>query len=354
MYRIISIYLSFCITFILLRFRLNTTYIYCNNMSGHDSGPNRLSVHDWNRLREKILDRDDHRCVNCDGVNSLEVHHIVPLSKGGSNVASNLCTLCNDCHNKAHGKRPWSADNWTNNVENTTQLILGIDEMKSLIRSTMPPLNRVVLTTLAKTGIGNGELCNLNLSDVKLMQPEVNDSYDGAFATRGPDFPHFIIRISDTNTEFAGRRERVAETLIPIDREMKHLLFSWLAVRPSSVPSDDRGGLFLSTARTWGQRLNLSKVHSIVKKNAKREGYYKKGAGEKQNLTSFNFRLIFQEHFPPDGNVREYILGRLSEPPASHQQIADFYFDNIFSLDPQYPVNLDHLFWNLFFPFLPT
>ena len=160
-------------------------------MPGQESGESRMSVNDWNSLREKIIDRDGNRCRNCDDVNSLEVHHVVPLNNGGTNEASNLCTLCNDCHNKAHGKRPWSANNRNENVVNPTQLILGMDEMRSLIRSTNPPLHRVVLTTLAKTGIGVGELCNLNLSDVKIMQPEVNDSYGGAFATRGPDFPHF-------------------------------------------------------------------------------------------------------------------------------------------------------------------
>lgn len=35
-------------------------------------------------------------------VKGVEVHHIVPLSKGGRTVLSNLLHLCLDCHNRRH------------------------------------------------------------------------------------------------------------------------------------------------------------------------------------------------------------------------------------------------------------
>lgn len=31
-----------------------------------------------------------------------EVHHIVPVSKGGTNEWSNLMSLCRSCHTKIH------------------------------------------------------------------------------------------------------------------------------------------------------------------------------------------------------------------------------------------------------------
>ncbi len=34
------------------------------------------------------------------------VHHLVPLSKGGDNRASNGALLCTDCHKRAHGANP--------------------------------------------------------------------------------------------------------------------------------------------------------------------------------------------------------------------------------------------------------
>ena len=55
-----------------------------------------------NRLRTKILDRDNYTCQMCgrtpaDGV-VLHVDHIFPVSKGGTNDEDNLQTLCRDCN----------------------------------------------------------------------------------------------------------------------------------------------------------------------------------------------------------------------------------------------------------------
>jgi 5-methylcytosine-specific restriction endonuclease McrA len=53
-------------------------------------------------LRFQILKRDNYRCQMCgvtakDGT-TLEIDHITPVSKGGSNDASNLQALCRDCN----------------------------------------------------------------------------------------------------------------------------------------------------------------------------------------------------------------------------------------------------------------
>lgn len=55
--------------------------------------------------RDNILERDDYKCRNCDEESSLEVHHIIPISQGGTKSDNNLCTLCKDCHfSIAHGE----------------------------------------------------------------------------------------------------------------------------------------------------------------------------------------------------------------------------------------------------------
>lgn len=63
----------------------------------------------WN-LREYILYRDGHKCQNPNCKNKskdqiLEIHHIKYKSEGGTNVPSNLITLCNKCHTSPNHKK---------------------------------------------------------------------------------------------------------------------------------------------------------------------------------------------------------------------------------------------------------
>lgn len=57
---------------------------------------------DWDIIRIQVLMRDDYRCGNCGSTKNLHVHHIVPLSRGGTNQLSNLRTICEECHKKIH------------------------------------------------------------------------------------------------------------------------------------------------------------------------------------------------------------------------------------------------------------
>jgi 5-methylcytosine-specific restriction endonuclease McrA len=56
----------------------------------------------WNLIRREVLKRDEYKCVLCSGTHSLQVHHIIPISKGGINALSNLETVCRDCHEEIH------------------------------------------------------------------------------------------------------------------------------------------------------------------------------------------------------------------------------------------------------------
>lgn len=56
----------------------------------------------WSEIRQEVLERDEYRCGNCGSTDNLHVHHIVPLSLGGSNLPSNLRTLCKSCHQRLH------------------------------------------------------------------------------------------------------------------------------------------------------------------------------------------------------------------------------------------------------------
>ncbi|QHJ85070.1 MAG: HNH nuclease [Bacteriophage sp.] len=53
--------------------------------------------------KAKVLDRDSHQCQHCKTTKgTMEVHHIVFRSQGGSDKEDNLITLCHDCHYKLH------------------------------------------------------------------------------------------------------------------------------------------------------------------------------------------------------------------------------------------------------------
>ncbi len=55
-------------------------------------------------VRRAVLSRDRHRCraVGCGNPRFLEIHHIVPRERGGSNRPDNLITLCSRCHRQWH------------------------------------------------------------------------------------------------------------------------------------------------------------------------------------------------------------------------------------------------------------
>ena len=58
-----------------------------------------------------MLLRDGYQCQACGAVvhgKAAHVDHIVPKSKGGSDLASNLQVLCLSCHSRKEG---WRAAN---------------------------------------------------------------------------------------------------------------------------------------------------------------------------------------------------------------------------------------------------
>ena len=62
--------------------------------------------HQAHSLRKQVLERHDHRCFCC-GVpenqkERLQLHHILPIARGGMSTLDNLIPLCPSCHAKIH------------------------------------------------------------------------------------------------------------------------------------------------------------------------------------------------------------------------------------------------------------
>lgn len=55
-------------------------------------------------LRQETLERDDYECVVCGSRRRLEADHILPVSRGGTDVLSNMQTLCKTCNTSKGAK----------------------------------------------------------------------------------------------------------------------------------------------------------------------------------------------------------------------------------------------------------
>jgi hypothetical protein len=64
---------------------------------------NRCVTAEWRALREYVLDRDSGLCQYC-GQAATCVDHIVPWSKGGPDLPSNLVGACTRCNSRANAR----------------------------------------------------------------------------------------------------------------------------------------------------------------------------------------------------------------------------------------------------------
>jgi len=77
----------------------------CDARIAEPGKPNKATIPPGTRRR--VLARDQHRCQapGCRHTRFLEIHHLTPRSRGGTNAEENLITLCNSCHRLKHGHR---------------------------------------------------------------------------------------------------------------------------------------------------------------------------------------------------------------------------------------------------------
>jgi 5-methylcytosine-specific restriction protein A len=77
------------------------TYQY--NHYQRDPASNKRYGRAWKRIRDRFI-KAHPLCEKCKKTGRLmpaeEVHHILPLSHGGTNAADNLMALCKPCHSR--------------------------------------------------------------------------------------------------------------------------------------------------------------------------------------------------------------------------------------------------------------
>lgn len=60
----------------------------------------------WWSLSKEVTKRDNGMCVPCKAkgifTKGSEVHHIIPLSRGGTNTLANTMLVCDGCHDTRH------------------------------------------------------------------------------------------------------------------------------------------------------------------------------------------------------------------------------------------------------------
>lgn len=60
---------------------------------------------EWKRVRDRYVSKHPlcEMCLKEGKITPVEeVHHILPVNRGGGNEESNLMSLCKSCHNKIH------------------------------------------------------------------------------------------------------------------------------------------------------------------------------------------------------------------------------------------------------------
>lgn len=68
--------------------------------AGVDTVRNCLSEFSWYRIAEWAREDECENCGDTGDGRRLDVHHIIPVSAGGTNHPDNLITLCISCHRK--------------------------------------------------------------------------------------------------------------------------------------------------------------------------------------------------------------------------------------------------------------
>lgn len=223
-----------------------------------------------------------------------------------------------------------------------TRRDISVVEMRDFFADVAHPLDRAVMGTLLKTGMRAGELCNLDMRDLKLTDSPVEFDHRANLDGRGEAIyvdAEPSLGEEYNNEERTASNKRKRATTIPVDDELGYLLCRWLAIRPD--PRSVADPLFVSTADEWGKRLTPDMVHHLVESHARDADWYRVGGGPEENVTPHYFRHFFTTHLRDrtgDRGIVKYLRGDVAKDVIdtyTHDwgsRVRDVYRANIYSL----------------------
>lgn len=110
-----------------------------------------------------------------------------------------------------------------------------ISKLQTILATVTHLRDRAIIATQLKLGLRASELCNLQISDLNLESPELKQAYPELGAHRAvTDRPNAVYIA--TREEREGNKSRKPRVL-PIDKELKRLLYRYLLVRPDTSSS---------------------------------------------------------------------------------------------------------------------
>lgn len=220
------------------------------------------------------------------------------------------------------------------------------EEMKQFVQGIKNPKEKCIILLLLKTGIRNGECCNLDLRDIHLNDDEYTKAYNVSPRQEIQSRPNTLYIDNDVSTgdlidgeiRDAGNKRKI-QTIIPIDNELKYTLKRYLAVRPntSHLAADP---LFVSTHGTTS-RYTKSALGRLVARLAEENNWYDAGESLSSNVTPHYFRHYFSSHNRDAFGepVLKYIRGDVGGDIVDHYthawalQIQEIYLKNIYKFD---------------------
>ena len=227
-----------------------------------------------------------------------------------------------------------------------TRRDLSVPEMRAFVGGITHPLDRAVVVTLLKAGVRVGELCNLDLRDLRLTDSVASEAYDLGGRPQLSGKPDSLYVSAEpargavaNGEERSASNKRKRSTVIPVDAELRETLERWLAVRPDAVSPAEP--LFVRTAEQWGERLSTKAARRIVTDHAATAGWYQEGGDASENVTPHYFRHFFTTHLRDrtgDRGIVKYLRGDVAGDiidTYTHNwgdRVRETYESNVYSL----------------------